>query len=293
MRSAAGARAAGLCELSCGVLKPPARSRSRIPAGSTDCALTHGCLSPQPHAPPEDREEDRGPGPGQYGTKVAFGTQAQSNRTTAAKFSFGTARRDAYSRQFLNPDLQKHMSNPATAGVDFIAPTGVGKMIESKKATAPSFSFGTAPRQQYLRSFISKGMQSRMPGRNTTNVDFIDADSSLGKKSNSKKASSASFSFGTQPRGAYERQYLSKGHQATMVRDTTATVDFIDKRSSFGGMQESRKGTAPSFGFGTSERGHRVRSHAATASPSAVAHTSAGRHRQARIAPLKDLSPRA
>lgn len=213
----------------------------------------------QPHTPAFDRPEDTKPGPGQYAPSNSIGKQVYSSRRNASQFSFGTGTRDAYHRQFLTKELQAHMSNGNTAGVDFMVNSSVGKMVESKKETFPSFSFGTAPRDQYTRSFITKEIQARMPGKNTAGVDFVTADSSLSKKTDSRKTTAPSFGFGTSPRLQYERMYFNKAQQKLMVQTTTAKVDFVDASAGFGKKHDSRKSTAPSYGFGTAERGHRER----------------------------------
>ena len=64
--------------------------------------------------------------------------------------------------QFITEAHQAHMPSTETKKVDFIQRGSIGKMAESKRATSPSFSISRAPRDEYLKSFMSKEAQVRL-----------------------------------------------------------------------------------------------------------------------------------
>jgi hypothetical protein len=174
-------------------------------------------------------------------------------RALLCRFSFGSADRDSYQKQFLSADHQSKMPLSTTVKVDYMPEmTSIGKMSDSTRKTLPQYKFSQAPRDQYQRQYLSPDHQSKMPQATTTAVDFMSDRPSCGKMSESQRRTLPSFSFSHAPRSEYEKQFLTPGHQSKMVQLTTKDVDFGPERTTMG-PQATLKQT-PSFGFGTTSR---------------------------------------
>jgi hypothetical protein len=102
------------------------------------------------------------PGPGAYSSPGAFGSQTNSNQTSAPVFSFGSSRR-MFSAKEVEVDL-------VTSEIDFTKQSGRiaadrimgSRVVSSKEKSAPRFGFSKSPR------FASKVNTSPGPSYNVS-----------------------------------------------------------------------------------------------------------------------------
>jgi hypothetical protein len=202
----------------------------------------------KPHVSEDRLTDSMGvPGPGKYynpSKTSAFGRQQKSQKKSMATTKFGTSKRAGIKKIYLGKEQAAKNPSKYTEEVGIKHISSIGKQSMSKKKTNPSVGFSKSSR------FTSHYADP------TKNVKYPVGPSSMTKQAISTKKSSPSFGFGQGGRSNYHKQYLSKGHQAKMISTTTANVAFNQGTRGMGKQSDSRKKTKPSFGFGTSGRGH-------------------------------------
>jgi hypothetical protein len=105
--------------------------------------------------------KSRPPGPGAYNQKSSIGGQAVSTKITAPKCRFGTAERSKYGKQYsgLQNITMEHSESPGfmyltedeEAKADKKQASAFTEQSDSKKKSAPSFSFGRKSNVQIRR----------------------------------------------------------------------------------------------------------------------------------------------
>ena len=202
----------------------------------------------KPHVTEDRLTDSMGvPGPGKYynPTKMSsFGKQQKSQKKSMATAKFGTSKRSGIQKVYLGKEQAAKNPSKYTEEVGIKHISSIGKQSMSKKKTNPSASFGKSSR-------FSSNLSDP-----TKNVKYPMGRSSMNKQAISTKKSSPSFGFGQGGRTNYNKQYFSKAHQAKMISSTTANVAYSQGTRGMGKQSDSRKKTKPSFGFGTSGRGH-------------------------------------
>ena len=81
------------------------------------------------------------------------------------------------------------------------------KQVRSKNTNSPSFGFGTQERDRYNKMYLSKQHAAKSISDLTSNADFMNDISGLGKQSNSRKKTEAKFGFGTSSRAHNAKVY--------------------------------------------------------------------------------------
>ena len=235
------------------------------------------------------------PGPGQYmgALTPSVGPQVDSRRPASARFSFGTASRDAGSplRNYATrPHLSKNGDTAPTrpgAGPGAYKPLeGLGTQVLSPRRTAASYSFGPSAGASWksLR-FRDKKRDSSLPGPG----QYKRNDGAIGPQIYTRTRTQPAFGFGTGRRyprpktslpgyrpnpgpgqyslgGSFGEQVFSKFRTVGASKfgssqrvDVAAATKNAPGPGRYDGRIESfgttmLKKNAPSFGFGTTRR---------------------------------------
>jgi hypothetical protein len=133
--------------------------------------------------------KSRPPGPGAYNQKSSIGQQAVSTKITAPKCRFGTAERTKYGKQYsgLQNVTQEHSDSPGFVYLkdeeegDKKQASSLNPQSDSKKKSAPSFSFGRKsnvqirrPRSREEMGFTKRGRASTAPTKKKPAKDNYD-----------------------------------------------------------------------------------------------------------------------
>ncbi|MEW5299046.1 MAG: hypothetical protein WDW36_002096 [Sanguina aurantia] len=180
-------------------------------------------------------------------TAPGFGTAAR--KTGSARFSgapgpvFGNATRDTQSKVWLDDELMKTYAGRESPGPNSYKPfEGIGKQVDSKYGSAPSWRQGTSER--------FRGAPSGKDGDGSAWIQVA----AIGKQAQSNKQTLPSFKIGTGQRDAAKKLFISKEHEKGQYGENSpgpVTGQFV---SSIGIQTLSVKSSAPSWGFGTGKR---------------------------------------
>jgi len=89
------------------------------------------------------------PGAGQYNTTSAVGVQTQSAKQTMPIYGFGSSTRSNRDKVYISADHEKSHYGEGSPGPASLGPAafvGMGKQVNSQKASGARFSFGTSVR---------------------------------------------------------------------------------------------------------------------------------------------------
>eukprot|EP00238_Polyblepharides_amylifera_P009820 CAMPEP_0196580630 /NCGR_PEP_ID=MMETSP1081-20130531/29738_1 /TAXON_ID=36882 /ORGANISM="Pyramimonas amylifera, Strain CCMP720" /LENGTH=302 /DNA_ID=CAMNT_0041900553 /DNA_START=204 /DNA_END=1112 /DNA_ORIENTATION=+ len=177
-----------------------------------------------------------------------FGRQHDSRKNTAPTVGFGSSDRAGSNKVFITSEHSKINYGLESPGPVYDLKSSVGKQEASKNATAPLFSFGTADRFQKSAA-ASSPSRSAVPGPGT-----YTGGSSFGRQGESSKQSSECFGFGSSTRVGAAKVYLSPEHSKNDYGMSSPGPSAYSAKSAVGKQHESKKETAPSFVFSSTER---------------------------------------
>lgn len=196
----------------------------------------------QPHAFKEVVAQEE-PGPGEYSLDASLGPQHSSTRPTLPAFAFGKTAR---------------MPDPISySGSDYVAHDEAGRH-------SPAYKIGTAPRDQYTKSYISKDMVSlNLNSATTAHAEFLSGEktTSIGPMVESGRKTSPRFSFSKAARMAIPKA----GFLTSRSDFADPTIAAVSTRTAL-----SSKVNSPRFSFGT-ERRARESTPASTANATTLA----------------------
>jgi len=124
-----------------------------------------------------------------------------------------------------------------------------GDQVNSKKASSPSYGFGSATRDHAARVFASKELAKATPVSITPGPAGYTLHGSVGKQESSVRPSSAQWQFGTASR------FSSAGRP--VVDQKNPGPGAYGALGSVGMQTSSKKRSMPIYGFGTSTRDNR------------------------------------
>lgn len=182
-----------------------------------------GPIKPHPFKEVVAAEE---PGPGEYSLEASLGPQHSSTRPTLPAFGFSKTAR--------MPDPVSH------SGSDYVAHDEAGRH-------SPAYRIGTAPRDQYTKSYISKEMVQLNLNTTTAHAEFLAAEktTSIGPMVESGRKTSPRFSFSKAARMAIPKA----GFLTSRSDYVDPTVAAVATRTAL-----SSKVNSPRFSFGTERR---------------------------------------
>eukprot|EP00798_Chlamydomonas_sp_ICE-L_P011851 gene11851-14956_t len=200
--------------------------------------------------------DNKVPGPGSYAKGGSIGIMAESKHSTSERPVFGSSTRDGEAKVWLDETLMKTTMGKNTPGPNsYKQPGGVGKQVEGKYDTLPSWKLGTETR------FNNKDGTRDFPGAGTDGTrDFPGAGaygtgiSSMGIQPSSSKKTLPNPKIGTSTRDAANKVFISKEHEKGMFGRDTPGPTTAPRIDSVGNQTLSAKRTNPSFGFGTAKR---------------------------------------
>jgi len=178
--------------------------------------------------------------------RSSFTKQPLSHMRSSTACGFGSAPREAASRQFHSSSLDKATmrsagSRATTMGPAYQHPSSFGRQTISRGRTAPSAGFGQSTRL---------GPRSDVPGPGTYN-----AMETLGGASRSDVRRAPRAQFGATTRDGASHVFISSRHEKTQFGGRAAPgPGAYREMSALGRQTESRGRTAPSAGFGQSTR---------------------------------------
>ncbi|GLI63074.1 hypothetical protein VaNZ11_005976 [Volvox africanus] len=185
------------------------------------------------------------PGPGAYEVEGGLGNMKESKRGTSPRAVFGTANRDQQSKVWLDEELMKTVGSRESPGPNtYKQPGSIGRMVDSKHNTAPTWRQGTEER-----------FKDRSPSRDVPGAGTYKSFGAIGQQTLSQKKTLPSPKIGTGQRDAFKKIFISKEHEKSGFGENSpgpVTSQFV---SSIGAQRLSIKQSAPSWGFGTQKRG--------------------------------------
>ncbi|PNW81824.1 hypothetical protein CHLRE_06g261900v5 [Chlamydomonas reinhardtii] len=184
------------------------------------------------------------PGPGTYELEGGLGPMKESKRSTSPRAVFGTATRDQQSKVWLDEELMKTAGGRDSPGPNtYRQPGGIGRMVDSKHNTAPTWRQGTENR-----------FRDRSPSKDVPGAGTYKTYGAIGQQTLSQKKTLPSPKIGTGHRDAFKKIFISKEHEKGAFGENSpgpVTSQFV---SSIGPQKLSVKSSAPSWGFGTGKR---------------------------------------
>jgi len=187
------------------------------------------------------------PGPGTYEQEGGIGPMKESKRSTSPRAVFGSSTRDGQSKVWLDEELMKTYCGRESPGpCNYGTPNSVGKQVDSRRGTEPSWKQGTAQR--------FKGDTTAGAGPGLAPGAYNSAYNALGKQALSTKKTLPMPKIGTSQRDASKKVFISKEHEKGAYGEfspgpTTGTVV-----NAVGPQTLSVKKSYPSWGFGTAKR---------------------------------------
>ncbi|PNH09263.1 hypothetical protein TSOC_004128 [Tetrabaena socialis] len=184
------------------------------------------------------------PGPGTYEVESGIGPMKESKRSTSPRATFGNATRDQQSKVWLDEELMKTAGGGTSPGPNtYTQPGSIGRMVDSKRNTAPTWRQGTEGR-----------FKDSAPSRDVPGAGTYKTFGAIGNQTMSQKKTLPSPKIGTGQRDAFKKIFISKDHEKSMYGEHSpgpVTSEFV---SSIGSQRLSAKTSMPSWGFGTEKR---------------------------------------
>jgi hypothetical protein len=180
--------------------------------------------------------KDAQPGPGAYEVEGSVGKQMMSRKATAPNSKFGTGNR---------------FSITASGKQDETPGAGDARLAAGWMGDAPATGFyGKGKRYD-----TGKGMPGCTPTRMTTpGPGQYEGPSSFGHQTMSKKTTSAVVRVGTAPRAAFAKQYISPGHERSLLGQHSPGAGAYQQPSGIGIQTMSKKRTSANTKFGSGDR---------------------------------------
>uniref|UniRef100_A0A7S4B4M4 Flagellar associated protein n=1 Tax=Chrysotila carterae TaxID=13221 RepID=A0A7S4B4M4_CHRCT len=176
------------------------------------------------------------PGPC-YNPRSAMGKQPEGGNATMPQWQFGTERRFSQRRAGTSP-------GPGAYDAD----SAVGRQLSSHRETSPKHGFGTSNRAHMSKLFISQEHAQNAYGQTSPGpASVANASSQLG---------GPKYGFGTAAR--FSRTAQKQGSDWDSPGPAAYDVS-ASATSGVGAQMSSRCESQPQFGFGTSERRHRMK----------------------------------
>ena len=184
------------------------------------------------------------PGPGAYGARGSFGTQA--SRRSEPSVGFGSAGRAHFSKVYVSEEHQKSLHGINSPGpLSYKLKSTVGKQEDSRKASPPAWAFGGEGRFRY--DYVRRA--ALQPGPGAYNLL-----QSVGRQVASTSPSAPEAGFGTSDRHTQNKLYLSPEHEKMHFGKQSPGPSSYTLPSSVAKQHLSRNASMPSWGFGTASR---------------------------------------
>jgi hypothetical protein len=199
-----------------------------------------------PRLPKEKSSSSQAPGPGAYPSAAGLGSQKESRRLTVPRAVFGVATRDGESKVWLDDEMMKQYHGKDTPGPNsYAAFQGIGKQVDSKYESLPSWKQGTANR---FKNKVSAHDETPGAGHYPTYE-------SLGKQTLSQKQTLPATTIGNGTREIItSKVFLSKEHEKAQFGQFTPGPATANRVDAIGPQTLSVKASAPRWGFGSGKR---------------------------------------
>mmetsp|Transcript_21837 Transcript_21837/g.55417 ORF Transcript_21837/g.55417 Transcript_21837/m.55417 type:complete len:348 (-) Transcript_21837:425-1468(-) len=145
----------------------------------------------------------------------ALGKQAQSNKASSPRFSFGLSGRfGGFGGD--SPRTLQGSTSPRVAPMShfygpgpgaYANPPAMGKQIETRFRSPQGVSFGTADREQMARVYISKTHERLQLGRTSPGPSLSPRSSAFGSQPEACRPTTPSFGMGTTHRGTVAERH--------------------------------------------------------------------------------------
>lgn len=180
------------------------------------------------------------------GSKSMFGKQPLGGRQSAPSFGFGTGTREHFKKQYASKEQAASDGVQCSPGAVYEVKSGIGKQVNSRNASTPSYGFGSQGR-------FGKDTRSSKdaPGPGTYR-----ANGAVGKQVDSTKTSMPTFGFGTGSREKAGKMYQSaeaSRTEAGLPKNSPGPGAYTIS-SGLGKQAASNNETAPMPRFGTEDR---------------------------------------
>jgi len=204
--------------------------------------------------------KDGYPGPGSYDFQRSVGAQVSSKNTSQPIYGFGSSTREHLQKTFITEEHNKALHGLNSPGpATYLLNGSVGNQNDSKKASEPTWVFGTG--QRFVYDHVKRAAASPGPGAYA-------ATNAVGTQVASTKPTTPRFGFGTSDRDHQAKVFISSEHaKATGGKDAPGPGQYPIHAMTGQTLQDSRQYTASSWGFGTSERFAKGNKHTSTPGP--------------------------
>mmetsp|Transcript_11627 Transcript_11627/g.24953 ORF Transcript_11627/g.24953 Transcript_11627/m.24953 type:complete len:305 (-) Transcript_11627:744-1658(-) len=177
-------------------------------------------------------------------TRSMFGSQVNSKRSSAPSYGFGSSNRQHASKMFISQEHAALSSTGAPPGPSaYSLKNSIGAQPDARKASAPTWAFGTAERFTYEK----KSAANPGPGAYQSN-------SALGAQVSSNQQSQPKFGFGTSERKHVAGVFVSEEHNKARHGIDSPGPMAYNSKGAFNKQDVSKQKTAPSWVFGSSGR---------------------------------------
>jgi len=196
------------------------------------------------------------PGPATFTQPASVGPQVDGLKQSAPRFGFGTSTREHQSKVYISADHEKVSGGRFAPGPHYDFETGIGKQVDSKKASLPLFGFGSSTREHQSKVYISAEHEKvtgsgEGPGKNyllkpTLGKQVLSYGPS-GYQRHIRNGSQPSWVVGKAERFEADQPGQAPGPGAYRI---TPAV---------GAQVASNKPSLPRYGFGSSTRAHQTK----------------------------------
>ena len=181
-------------------------------------------------------------------TRPMFGSQPLSARRSAASYGFGSGTREHQAKLFVSNAHAATTGGGASPGpASYMLRASVGNQADGRKATAPTWVFGTGERFKY-----ESRAATAAPGPGA-----YAANGSFGAQANSSMRTQPAPGFGSAGRQHVAKVFVSEDHNKSLFGTQSPGPCSYNLKGSLGKQETSRLGTGasqPSWVFGSTKR---------------------------------------
>lgn len=149
------------------------------------------------------------------GTRSQLGTQVNSRKASAPKYSFGSGTREGREHVFVSNEHAALEAGRGSPGPVYTHVPAIGPQVNGAMESAPRFGFGTSDREQAAKVYISAEHEKYSGGRFAPGPGKYDSESGVGTQHNSTKSTLPKYGFGTSTRANVAKVYVSEEHNKT------------------------------------------------------------------------------
>jgi len=202
-------------------------------------------------------------------TRSMFGSQPLSARRSAASYGFGSGTREHQAKLFISNAHAASTSGDSPGPASYALGASVGNQADGRKASAPTWVFGTGDRFKY-----ESRAATAAPGPGS-----YGQSGSFGTQTSSSIRSQPKFGFGSAGRQHVEKVFVSEEHNKSLFGTQSPGPCSYNIKGSLGKQEISRPNvgsTQPSWVFGSTKRFQYDHVKRAAASPGPGQYTSTG-----------------